>query len=48
LFRSGLGFAVGQGFGLERERLFERRVAAMAQLAFDVGGVTRLIGVLQN
>jgi hypothetical protein len=46
LFRSSLGFAVGQGFGLERERLLECLVAAVAQIAFDVGGVTRFIGVL--
>ena len=48
LFLRRFRFAVGQDPWLDGQRLFERFVAAMAQIAFDVRRVTRLIGVLQN
>jgi hypothetical protein len=48
LFRAGNFFAIGQILGLDGERLLERVVAAMTQIAFDVRCVTRFIGIFQN
>ncbi len=47
LFRAGKFLAVGQILGLDGERLLERVVAAVTQIALDVGRVARFIGVLQ-
>ena len=48
LFRAGKFFAVGQIFRLDGERLLQRVVTAMMQIALDVRCVTGFIGVLQN
>ena len=48
LFRAGKFFAVSQILRLDGERLLQRVVATMTQIALDVRCVTRFIGVLQN
>ena len=48
LFLRRFLFAVGQINRRHRKRLLERLVAAVPQIAFDVGRVTRLIGVFEN
>ena len=48
LLRAGKFFAVRQVLRLEGQRLFERVVAAMTQIAFDVRRVTRFIGVFED
>ncbi len=48
LFLRRFLFAVGQIQRLHCERLFEHLITAVPQIAFDVGRVTRLVGVFQN
>ena len=40
--------ALGQLFRLQREGLLEHLVSAIAQIAVEVGRITRLIGVLED
>ena len=48
LFGTGKFFAVRQILRLDGERLLQALIATMTQIAFDVRGVTRFIGILQN
>ena len=48
LFRTAQGLAVGQRSRLKGERFFQGLVTAMAQVAFQVRGIPRVVGVLED
>ena len=48
LFLGRKDFAIGRGFGLERKDPLPGLVTAVAEIAFDVRGISRLVDVLKD